>query len=206
MPVNSVLTTARNEVGATEYPPGSNKTKYGAAYGWDGVPWCVMFLWWCFREGGESAAFYGGNKTASCSYLLEYYQARNQLCQPQHGAIAFYNFQGTKTPEHCGIIIGNADNGLYWSIEGNTSTGDGSQDNGGCVALKLRSPDSMVACAMPKYSSDYAGHWAKPAIEWAVRTGIMVGYPDGTFLPDMPVTRAELATALERMAKYGNGE
>ena len=34
----------------------------------------------------------------------------------------------------------------------------------------------------------------------AIRSGIMTGYPDGTFRPDVPVTRQELAVVLSRMA------
>lgn len=44
--------------------------------------------------------------------------------------------------------------------------------------------------------SDTAGHWAENAInKWADK-GIISGYPDETFKPDNPVTRAELAKIL----------
>lgn len=33
---------AAKQVGYTENPPGSNQTKYGLAYGFDGVPWCAI--------------------------------------------------------------------------------------------------------------------------------------------------------------------
>ncbi|MCQ2316377.1 MAG: S-layer homology domain-containing protein [Bacteroidales bacterium] len=33
--------------------------------------------------------------------------------------------------------------------------------------------------------------------------GLMQGYPDGSFRPDTPVTRAELATILRRMKDNG---
>lgn len=42
-------------------------------------------------------------------------------------------------------------------------------------------------------------HWAAGAIAWAKARGLMAGYPDGTFRPEAPVTRAELASALERL-------
>ena len=38
----------------------------------------------------------------------------------------------------------------------------------------------------------------QPGIDWAKETGLMVGYTDGTFRPDQPVTRGELATILHR--------
>src|SRR5690606_32028850 len=44
-----------------------------------------------------------------------------------------------------------------------------------------------------------ADHWAAAAIRKAVERGLLQGYPDGTFRPDQPVTRAELASVLERL-------
>jgi N-acetylmuramoyl-L-alanine amidase len=40
------------------------------------------------------------------------------------------------------------------------------------------------------------GHWAEAYIAAVRNSGIMVGYGDGTFRPDRPVTRAELAKVL----------
>lgn len=47
--------------------------------------------------------------------------------------------------------------------------------------------------------SDYEKHWAKTAIEKVKAAGLMSGYPDGSFKPDQPVTRAELASVLARL-------
>ncbi|MGB9886711.1 MAG: N-acetylmuramoyl-L-alanine amidase [Moorellales bacterium] len=47
--------------------------------------------------------------------------------------------------------------------------------------------------------SDIGGHWAQGAIEEAHRLGLVSGYPDGSFRPDQPATRAELAVGLVRM-------
>jgi hypothetical protein len=41
--------------------------------------------------------------------------------------------------------------------------------------------------------SDTSDHWAKGYIEKAKVLGIITGYPDGTFKPDKPVSRAEIA-------------
>ena len=47
-------------------------------------------------------------------------------------------------------------------------------------------------------SSDTAGNWAEPFIQVLVQKGIIAGYPDGTFKPDRPVTRAEFAALLNK--------
>ena len=49
---------------------------------------------------------------------------------------------------------------------------------------------------------DYAGHWAEKHITWVLERGLMAGYPDGTFRPDQPLTRAEMAVILKRL-QYG---
>lgn len=57
MSKNKVIELARADLGYTENPPGSNLTKYGEAYGMNGVPWCVEALWFWFNEAGERMAF-----------------------------------------------------------------------------------------------------------------------------------------------------
>lgn len=43
------------------------------------------------------------------------------------------------------------------------------------------------------------GHWAYNSIAYATKTGLMSGFPDGTFKPDEPLTRAQFASILDRM-------
>ena len=207
MSAERVIEIARGELGYTESPAGSNCTKYGAAYGWDGVPWCCTFLWWCFRQAGESSAYFGGGKTASCGTLLRWYREHGQTVpveEVQPGDIVILNFHGTQDTEHCGLVSWAGAVNLT-TIEGNTSPGlEGSQDNGGCVALKRRFPSQIVAVCRPTYSvdppkPDYAGHWAEAGIRWCIEHGLMHGYEDGSFQPDKPATRAELAAVLKRL-------
>lgn len=47
--------------------------------------------------------------------------------------------------------------------------------------------------------TDYTGHWAEKSIRKAIGAGIMKGYGDGTWRPEQPVTRAELAVILDRL-------
>ncbi|WLR52957.1 N-acetylmuramoyl-L-alanine amidase [Bacillus tianshenii] len=46
---------------------------------------------------------------------------------------------------------------------------------------------------------DYHGHWAEKSIEKAIIKGVMSGYPDASFRPEQMVTRAELASMLDRL-------
>lgn len=224
MSAEAVIAVARGELGYTEYPPGSNMTKYWLDYGaaMQGQPWCVAFLWWCFEQAGERMAFFGGGKTASCGTLLRWYREQGLTVpveQVQAGDIVLLNFSGTQDTQHCGIVVEVEDvvfrDGTYdrskriKTIEGNTTPGlEGSQDNGGSVALKTRYPRQIVAVCQPAYKveapkvlDDLTGHWAEDNIRWCMEKGLMQGYPDGTFLPDKPVTRAELATVIRRLVE-----
>lgn len=208
----SVIEVARGELGVTEFPPGSNRVKYWDEYDktWQGQPWCVCGLWWVFHRAGESSAFFGGAKTASCGTLRSWYKAQGQTVPRADGIagdLAFFNFHGGTLPEHVGIIVERKTYGWYQTIEFNTSPGEeGSQDNGGCVALKTRHISQIVEVCRPIYKeepvakkTDYDEHWAAPQIRWAMMEGLLKGYPDGSFQPDKPVTRAELAVILHRV-------
>lgn len=49
--------------------------------------------------------------------------------------------------------------------------------------------------------SDISGHWAEDVIkEWS-GLEVINGYPDGTFRPDEPITRAEAMTIMNRVLK-----
>ena len=56
------------------------------------------------------------------------------------------------------------------------------------AVMVLSSLTSLVTAATPP---DIIGHWAQYYIQPLVDSGIINGYPDGTFKPDNPITRAE---------------
>ena len=224
MSLSKVQDVARGELGRTEWPPGSNCIEYNTEYygkevSGDAYKWCLVFLWWVFRKAGESAAFFAGAKTASCRTLLSWYREQGQtvpVSEVQPGDIVILNFSGTKDTEHCGLVIdvppvicpATGAPSYIITIEGNTSPGlEGSQDNGGCVALKQRAYRHIVAVCRPEYKEeeqmdDIKGHWAKKDINWCIEHGIMQGYPDGSFSPDKPITRAELAVVAHRICDW----
>ncbi|MCM3338028.1 discoidin domain-containing protein [Paenibacillus sp. MER TA 81-3] len=52
--------------------------------------------------------------------------------------------------------------------------------------------------------TDISGHWAEQGIRAAARKGIVGGYPDGSFQPDVAVTRAEFIVMLARAMHWQN--
>jgi hypothetical protein len=53
--------------------------------------------------------------------------------------------------------------------------------------------------AVPHNFSDLSGHWSEQYVAFAAQKGWIFGYPDGTFRPDRPITRAEAVTLINRM-------
>lgn len=213
MSLSKIINLAKEQLSTTESPSGSNKTKYGEWYGVNGVPWCVIFLCWLFNHADEKDSFYGGNKVASCTMLYQWYKEKGLTISTdniQVGDIIFENFNGKKTTDHCGIVIEKGPlSGTWYVIEGNTSPGEeGSQDNGGCVALKIRHTKNIVAVCRPQYKPDIVvpndckTHWALDSIKWCLENELVNGYKDGSFKPNKTITRAEVCTILYRFYKF----
>ena len=57
---------------------------------------------------------------------------------------------------------------------------------------------------MSKFTDVKESHWAYEAINKLAELGIVEGYEDGTFKPEKTVTRAELATMLDRYLSQKN--
>ena len=182
-----VLNIAVGQLGTTESPAGSNRTKYGKWMGLDGQPWCMSFVQWCFHQAGTPLP----HKTGSCSALLNWYQKNRPDCvvkDPQPRDIIIYNFG------HTGIVESAATTTIT-AIEGNTSPGQsGSQDNGGGVYRRQRNlalvrafirpfpkkEDIMTGKEIYDALNDYLSrqtvpNWAKAELEEAVKMGITDG-------------------------------
>ncbi|KAB8331197.1 DUF1565 domain-containing protein [Scytonema tolypothrichoides VB-61278] len=54
--------------------------------------------------------------------------------------------------------------------------------------------------------SDMAGHWAMAFVEALHKKNLMNGFPDGTFRPDAPITRAEYADIIARSFQLPSGK
>ncbi len=63
----------------------------------------------------------------------------------------------------------------------------------------FRPPGATAAPAALAAPTDLEGHWARNAVELVMRLQLMEIYPDRTFRPGEPVTRASLAQTLEQV-------
>lgn len=145
-----VLEVARRELGTAESPANSNRQKYGAAYGWNGVAWCMQFCWWTVTTAGCASLV---PKTASTVVARDWYRQRGQwhTSTPRPGDLVFFKFAGNNNPvNHVGIVEALEAGGTLITIEGNTAPAAGDQRNGGGVYRKRRLAN-IVGYARPAY-------------------------------------------------------
>lgn len=136
--VQKILKVAVAEIGNKEAPSGSNRQKYGAWYGMNGVPWCAQFVSWVYHHAGfplpiiQGGAPSGG---AYCPFFEHYAKKVGQWHKkPQSGDLALFHF-GKNLAVHIGIVE-TVDGSRFTCIEGNTSSS--SNDNGGNVMRRQR--------------------------------------------------------------------
>ena len=71
-----------------------------------------------------------------------------------------------------------------------------------CLPVQAEAISAPVSLTEDTSFSDIAGHWAEKGIKaWTTRQ-LAGGYPDGTFRPDSPITRAEFLTLVNRAFGY----
>lgn len=151
-----VLAIARVCLGTTEMPAGSNRQMFGDWYGWNGVPWCAIFVSYCFYRGKAPLAVmnYGTGVVnpkgfAYCPYGVRWFKEANRLYSTgQVGDVVFFDWDSDGIADHVGIVETIAGSKLT-TIEGNTSYG--SDSNGGEVMRRLRSTSIICGFGRPEY-------------------------------------------------------
>lgn len=152
---DKALKAAEKDIGKTEVPYGSNWGPYVSKVirfcGYSGpVYWCgCAACWWVVKK--ALAAIGTRIRLGYAGYIYADAVAGanglRRISSPQKGAIGtLWNF------EHIVFITGPAVNGMVPTIEGNTSSADGSQSNGGGVFRKSRPIGDFDVFAMPNYS------------------------------------------------------
>ena len=129
---------AGGKVGTIETPV--NIQEFGKWYGMNGVPWCAIFVSWCFANAG-SKSFARRSRWAYVPYVLnDAHAARNGLTvtrTPEVGDLVLFDWDSDQVCDHIGIV---AKPSPLVTIEGNTSPTDNS--NGGQV---MRRTDRSAA-------------------------------------------------------------
>lgn len=149
----ALLQIATEQIGYTESPPGSNMTKFGAWFGLNGVPWCGIFVSWCYSQAGFPLPRIGFVKGfAGVQTAFEYFTNIKKFGtftrNPKPGDIVLFKF-GSRY-DHTGLFVKDNKDGTFTTIEGNTGTGD--DKNGGAVMERVRKYDYAVFIAITSLS------------------------------------------------------
>ena len=143
------LAEALRHVGVKESPPGSNRTMFGRWFGVDGVPWCSIFVSYCFDVGagvvlcrGWHGAGVGTRGVAYVPTLAAWLRATGRWVDgtPRQGDIAIFDWDGG-APDHVGIVI-RPNGKAIDTVEGNTAVGNDS--DGGEVMRRRRALSSVA--------------------------------------------------------------
>jgi hypothetical protein len=138
------LAVAVRHLGVRESPPDSNRTPFGAWFGVDGVPWCAIFVSYCFAHAGfvlcrgwHGAGVYPRGVTYVPT-LESWLRASHRwhTDAPRRGDLVLFDWDGG-VPDHVGLVERVSAGGLLATIEGNT--GVGNDTDGGAVMRRRRS-------------------------------------------------------------------
>lgn len=146
-----VLEVASKEIGTVESPAGTNKTKYGEWFGFNGVAWCAIFVSWVFDKAGVPLGNIGFLKgMAGCGVAVAHYRKTKEVTtEPKPGDIVFFDWNMDNQFDHVGIFVKWIAPGVsFETIEGNTSLTN--QSNGGEVMRRKRNIFKGVLFVHPK--------------------------------------------------------
>lgn len=169
---DAVLKEAAGELGYTESPRGSNKTKFAAEAGHaNGYAWCRTFTVAIAKRCGLAIP------VPESAYTPTAANAYRQLGRfdrvPRVGSEAFFDFPDSKTRiQHVGWVEawGTSSWGPWvQTIDGNTSDGTGSEDNGGAVCRRVRPMNHVVGFGHPNYEEDWFAMATKEDLKEAIR-------------------------------------
>jgi len=137
---DSITTVAAKEIGYSENPINSNRTKYGKWFGFDGVPWCAMFVSWCYDKAKFPLGNIGFTKGfAGCQTGFNYFTKKGWIINAdlaKSGDIVLFDWNNDGRHDHTGIFVRKIDEDTFEAIEGNTSLKN--QSNGGSVMRRHR--------------------------------------------------------------------
>jgi len=144
-PGHAALAEARRHLGYRESPPGSNRTAFGRWFGLDGVPWCAIFVSYCFAVGAGIVLGGGRSYTrgvASVPVLEDWLRETGQwhAASPRPGDLVLFDWDGG-APDHVGVVE-RVEAGFLATIEGNTALEN--DTDGGSVMRRRRPPVGVV--------------------------------------------------------------
>ncbi|MBD2465404.1 DUF1565 domain-containing protein [Oscillatoria sp. FACHB-1407] len=125
---------------------------------------------------------------------------RNNVIQDntRDGVVAIANALpdlGTAEDSGSNVIRNNGRYDLYNATRNNTLYSIGNDIDTARISGLV---EFVASNTPPSVFTDVRGHWAQAYIDALATRGIINGFPDGTFRPDAPVTRAQFAAIINK--------
>ena len=147
--------------------------------GQNGVPWCAIFVSYCFYSAGLPLKISNSLGFAYCPSGVSWFRQNGKFIDknsPQPGDVVFFSWYGDGVADHVGIVesLGSGENII--TIEGNTAIGDDS--NGGQVMRRTRVRSYILGYGRPDYSgvpNPLPGHPAWPGRYITLTSPLLVG-------------------------------
>ncbi len=191
-----IINVAKSQVGylesdsssdySGETAGGDNYTEYGRWYGeYPNPAWCAAFVSWCAYVCGISESVVMKHQYTETG--LDFFQAKNQaydwalvkagVYTPQRGDLVyFYNGTAGRTVTHVGLVE-KFENGILYTVEGNTMT-DAFSVDGGCCATHTYSVSEADSPVVYICSPNYDANVDAPSVD--IENGYYVGTGDYT--------------------------
>ena len=210
-----VMDIAIKEIGYSRWTDKQTGTKYGrwyaskvgdSYYASSGVPYCAMFVSWCFDQAGDPKGC-PGIPGAYCPWIVT--AGRNSgravpVREAKYGDVVLFDWAGNGVSDHIGFVESN--NGSYLTcVEGNT-TGTNGQSGG--VNRRTRAYSTVILVIRPNYgnsSSNTPAAPTEPVPPAQVGTGSIAA---GTYVikANELNVRTAPSTSAQSVAKYSAGD
>ncbi len=190
---NKIVSVASGEIGVEE-PLGDDK--YIKWYGGLplNAPWCAVFVSWCAHMSGidETIIPKHASCTAGRQALLSLGAWRDRSYTPKKGDLIYLDFDFTGDCDHVGIVT-DCSGGIITAVEGNR------EESVKEHYYTVNAPE-IAGFGAPKYDErdNVPSDWAKEAVLWALREGILTGRDNGDLYLSQSATREEVITLLYR--------
>ena len=208
---------AKAELGTEE--TGTDMTKYGEWYGWNGVAWCAIFVCWCANQANVDTTII--KKTSSCTDMMNFFidegvfyysPSYGGTYAPQPGDLIFTG-PTIDRATHIGIVE-KVEDGIVHVYDGNWS----SKVSYHPYSL---SASNIIGYASPAYESDghiYSGYVSDSEAHWQECTicgyttekithiaGSLYSYDQTTHWKTCRVCEAEIERAAHVLIQNSDG-
>ena len=116
------LTALRTYLGVTESPLGSNRTRVGVEFGWNGVAWCAMTQSVAARKAGFEQRFWSASTDQWEAWAKTGRNGARWMARtitPIPGDICVWDWKGDGTANHVSAIESVRADGRFVTIGGN---------------------------------------------------------------------------------------